>query len=36
MEKFLLFEESVDDVLLIEEDEEVLISYIYEDVLISR
>ena len=36
MEKFLLFEESVDDVLLIEEDEEVLISYIYDDVLISR
>jgi hypothetical protein len=36
MEKFLLFEESVDDVLLIEEDEEVLITYIYEDVLISR
>ena len=36
MEKFLLFEESVDDVLLIEEDEEVLITYMYEDVLISR
>lgn len=36
MEKLLLFEEGVDNVLLIEEDEEVLITYMYEGVLISR